>query len=97
MQTFQNQRSEKFAFDILDNNENVNALKGAGIQAARMVSDKGVEILLTGFCGPNAFKALKAADIKVVNDATGSVRDAVKAYIGGKLTLAEEPNAEAQW
>ena len=33
--------SETFDFDVLDNNENVNAFKGAGIQAARMVSDKG--------------------------------------------------------
>jgi predicted Fe-Mo cluster-binding NifX family protein len=89
--------SETFAFDIIDNNENMNALKGAGIQAARMVSDKGVEVLLTGFCGPNAFKALKAADIKVANEATGSVKDAVKAYVGGKLSVAEAPNAEAQW
>ena len=62
-----------------------------------MVSDKGAEVLITGFCGPNAFKALKAADIKVANDATGAVKDAVKAYVGGKLSLAEEPNAEAQW
>jgi predicted Fe-Mo cluster-binding NifX family protein len=89
--------SETFAFDIVDNKENLNALKGAGIQAARMVSDKGVEVLITGFCGPNAFKALKAADIKVANNATGSVRDAVKAYLEGRLSLAEEPNAEGQW
>ena len=89
--------SETFAYEVVDNKENLNALKGAGIQAARMVSDKGAEVLLTGFCGPNAFKALKAADIKVANDATGSIRDAVKAYLDGKLSLAEEPNAEGQW
>lgn len=89
--------SETFAYDVVDNKENLNALKGAGIQAAQMVSEKGAEVLLTGFCGPNAFKALKAADITVANDATGSVRDAVKAYLDGKLSLAEEPNAEGQW
>jgi len=33
--------SETLEFEVLDNKENVNALKGAGIQAARMVSDKG--------------------------------------------------------
>ena len=41
--------SETFDFDVLDNKENVNALKGAGIQAAGMISDKGVEVLITGF------------------------------------------------
>ncbi len=71
--------SETLAFEALDNKENVNALKGAGIQAATMASDKGANVLLTGFCGPNAFKALKAANIGVANDASGSVKDAVKA------------------
>ena len=89
--------SETLAFEALDNKENVNALKGAGIQAATMVSDKGAHVLLTGFCGPNAFKALKAAKINVGNDASGSVKDAVKAYLDGKLPLAKEANAEGQW
>ena len=47
--------SERLTFEVLDNKDNINALKGAGIQAAKMVSDKKAEVLLTGFCGPNAF------------------------------------------
>jgi len=89
--------SETFDFEVLDNKENVNALKGAGIQAACMVSDKSAEVLLTGFCGPNAFKTLKAAKIGVANDASGSVRDAVEAYLNGKLLLSDKPNVEGQW
>ena len=58
---------------------------------------KGAEVLLTGYCGPNAFKAMKAAKIGVANDAAGTVRDAVKAYMDGKLPLADEANAEGQW
>ena len=89
--------SETFDFEVLDNKENVNALKGAGIQAGKAVSDKGAEVLLTGFCGPNAFKALKAAKIGVANDAGGSVRDAVEAYLDGKLPLSDKANVEGQW
>jgi len=89
--------SETFDFEVLDNKENVNAFKGAGIQAARVVSEKGAEVLLTGFCGPNAFKALKAAKIGVANDAGGSVKDAVQAYIDGKLPLADKANIEGHW
>ena len=89
--------SETLDFEVLDNKENVNALKGAGIQAASMVNDKGAEVLLTGFCGPNAFKVLKAAKIGVANDAGGSVRDAVKAYLNGKLPLSDRANVEGQW
>ena len=89
--------SETFAFEVLDNKENVNALKGAGIQAASMVSKKAAEVLLTGFCGPNAFKVMQAANIGVANNAEGSVGDAVRAYIDGKLPLSDEPNVEGQW
>lgn len=89
--------SDTFDFEVLDNKENVNALKGAGIQAAVAVSDKGANILLTGFCGPNAYKALKAANIGVANDASGTVREAVKAYMDGKLPLSEEANVEGHW
>lgn len=89
--------SETFDFEVLDNKTNVNALKGAGIQAASMVSDKGAEVLLTGFCGPNAFKTLKAAKIGVADNADGSVRDAVKAYLDGKLPLSDQANVEGHW
>jgi predicted Fe-Mo cluster-binding NifX family protein len=89
--------SETFDFEVLDNKENVDALKGAGIQAASAVSDKGARVLLTGFCGPNAFKILKAAEIKVANDAGGSVREAVQAYLDGKMPLSDRANVEGQW
>jgi predicted Fe-Mo cluster-binding NifX family protein len=89
--------SETFEFEVVDNKDNVNAMKGAGIQAARMVSDKGADVLLTGFCGPNAFKAMNAARIKVANDAKGTVREAVQAYLDGKLPLADSANVEGQW
>ena len=89
--------SDTFAFEAVDNKENVNALKGAGIQAASMVSDKGAEVLLTGFCGPNAFKTLNAAKIKVASDAKGTVRDAATSFIQGKMTISDQANVEGQW
>ena len=89
--------SETLDFEVLDNKENANALKGAGIQAGTMVNDKGAEVLLTGFCGPNAFKVLKAANIGVANDASGSVREALTAYLDGKLPLADKANVEGNW
>jgi len=89
--------SETLNFEIIDNNENVNALKGAGIQAAANIHNKGAEILLTGFCGPNAFKTLNAAGVKVANDASGTVRDAVKEFLDGKLPLADKANVEGHW
>ncbi len=89
--------TDSLAFEALDNSENVNSFKGAGIQAATMISDKGAEVLLTGFCGPNAFKALNAANIKVANDATGTVKDAVNAFNEGKVSFADAANVEGHW
>ena len=83
--------------EVLDNSENVNAFKGAGIQAAASVADKGAEVLLTGYCGPKAFQTLEAAGVKVANDADGTVQEALEAFIKGKLALADGANADAHW
>ncbi len=83
--------------EVMDNSENVNAFKGSGIQAAAMVSDNGAEVLLTGFCGPNAFKTLNAAGVKVANDVTGTVREAVNAFNEGKTSFADAANADGHW
>ena len=84
-------------FKVLDNSENVNALKGAGIQTGSLIADSGATILLTGFCGPNAFKTLNAAGVKVANDIAGTVRDAVKAFNEGKIAYADNANVEGHW
>jgi predicted Fe-Mo cluster-binding NifX family protein len=89
--------SETLTFEALDNKENINALKGAGIQTASNISKKGADVLITGFCGPNAFKALKAANIGVANNASGTVRKAVEAYLAGTLPLSEGANVEGHW
>ena len=89
--------SDTLAFEALDNGENVNAFKGAGIQAATMISDKHADVLLTGFCGPNAFKTLEAAQVKVAGDVSGTVREAVAAFVDGNVKLVSEPNADGHW
>ena len=83
--------------EAVDNKENVNAFKGAGIQAATMVSDKGASVLMTGYCGPKAFVTLEAAGVKVVSDIAGTVRDAVQAFKDGRVTYSTAANKEAHW
>jgi predicted Fe-Mo cluster-binding NifX family protein len=89
--------TDTWDFDVLDNKENVNALQGAGIQAATNIFSKGAEVLLTGFCGPNAFKTLNAAGVKVANGASGTVIEAIKAFMKGEMPLSDSPNAEGHW
>jgi len=40
---------ETLEFEVIDNSENVNAFKGAGIQAATAISDKVTDVLMTGY------------------------------------------------
>ncbi len=89
--------SENLEFTAVDNQENANSLQGAGIHAATTLSQNGAEILLTGYCGPNAFKTLQAAKIKVANDAGGTVLQALDAFKDGKLPFADAPNKEGNW
>lgn len=89
--------TETFEFEVVDNRKNVDSFKGAGIQAATDVSRKGAMALLTGFCGPNAFKTLNASGIKVANDAEGTVKEAVDAFKSGKYAFADEANTEGHW
>jgi len=70
--------TETMGYEVIDNNANVHAFKGAGIQAATTISERGVEVLLTGYCGPNAFRTLEAAGIKVGSDTTGTVAGAIE-------------------
>ncbi len=84
--------TETDEFEAIDNNENKNAFKGAGIQAAALISNAGAKVLLTGFCGPNAFKTLDAAGVQVVNDQAGQVRDVVKKFKQGNVVYAEAAN-----
>ncbi|MFH2123890.1 MAG: NifB/NifX family molybdenum-iron cluster-binding protein [Pseudomonadota bacterium] len=39
--------------------------QGAGIAAVQLVADKGVEAVVTGHVGPNAFQAFQASGIKL--------------------------------
>ncbi len=89
--------TDSLEFEAVDNSENVNALKGAGIQTATIISEKGAEVLLTGYCGPNAFKTVNAAGIKVVNDVTGTVREAVEKFKTGPVKYSAGANVEGHW
>lgn len=88
--------SEGENVEVLENSENVNAAQGAGIQAARQVANKCVDILLTGNVGPNAFRALEAASIRVFQfeSDTLTIRDALSAWKGGRLQEAKAPTAK---
>ena len=81
----------------IDNSQNLNAMQGAGVQAAKNVTDAGVSTLITGHVGPKAFTALKAADVTIYTGATGTVSETLELYRKGKLVAAEGADVEGHW
>ena len=85
-------RSQYFVFVDSDTmefeamaNEAFAAPGGAGIQAAQTIVNKGVDVLISGNVGPNAFQVLSTAGVKIATDAHGTVQEAVEMYKGGTL------------
>ena len=65
---------------------------GAGISTAQTIAGKGVEAILTGNCGPNAYQVFSAAGIKVITGVSGKIRDAIQNYKSGKFQASSQPN-----
>lgn len=73
------------------------ATGGAGIQAAQTIANKGVNVVITGNIGPNAFDALSAAGIEIATLASGTVKDAVEKYRLGNLPTAQAFTVEGHY
>lgn len=89
----------KETFDTHSNKQNVNAIQGAGIQAAQNISNLGVDVVLTGNVGPNAFRTLSAASIKIfiVEKCIETVKDALSEWKAGHLQEVNESTIEGAW
>lgn len=73
-------------------NPNATLAGGAGIQSARLILEKGAEVVLTGNCGPNAFETLAAGGIDVVTGCSGKVREVIEAIRAGRVSPTGQPN-----
>jgi predicted Fe-Mo cluster-binding NifX family protein len=80
--------------ETLDNPA-VSASGGAGIQAAQFLVNHGVQALLTGNVGPNAFQVFSAAQVPVYLFTGSSVRQAVEAFDKGELSPSTGPSARS--
>ncbi len=77
----------------LDNGASQTLAQGAGIETAERMAAAGVGVVLSGYVGPKAFEALRAAGIQICQDLDGmTVHEAVKRFINGDVAFAEAPN-----
>jgi predicted Fe-Mo cluster-binding NifX family protein len=85
---------ESGAFEVVDNEKNMNAAQGAGIQAAESVVRLGAGVVVTGHCGPKAFRVLSAAGVKIYNTDAPTVAEALDRFRAGKLVASQSADVE---
>ncbi|KPK75880.1 MAG: dinitrogenase iron-molybdenum cofactor biosynthesis protein [Phycisphaerae bacterium SM23_30] len=84
-------------FAAHDNVVNLNAMQGAGIQTGQNIAKLGAEAVITGNVGPNAFKTLYSAGVKMFLAENTTVREAIDAFKAGKLEEVDQANVEGHW
>jgi predicted Fe-Mo cluster-binding NifX family protein len=89
--------TESRNFEVVDNTQNLNAAQGAGIQSAETVYRLGAGAVVTGHCGPKAFRVLSAAGIKVYNTEIRDIAAALQAVENGELTAAASADVDGHW
>jgi predicted Fe-Mo cluster-binding NifX family protein len=70
-------------------NHNTEGRGGVGIQSAQMIIQEGVEAVITGKCGPNAFETLSAAKLDIYEGITGSIQTAIEDFKNKKLQKSQ--------
>ncbi len=89
--------SENTTAQTIDNHQNLNAAQGAGIQAAETVVRSGAQALVTGHCGPKAFRVLAAAGVAVYTTNAATIAEALAQFQAGTLPRAESADVEGHW
>lgn len=85
------------AFSAIDNEVNLNAAQGAGIQTGRNVVESRAEAVITGHVGPKAFATLSAGKVSVYTASAGTVGEAIERFKAGSLARAESADVEGHW
>ena len=81
----------------IDNLQNKNAAQGAGIQAAQTVVKSGAKAVITGHCGPKAYRVLAAAGVRVFYADVRTVEEAIGSFQRGDLIEATSADVEGHW
>lgn len=88
---------EKKSFNVVNNEQNLNAMQGAGIQAAQNIIKAKADVLLTAHCGPKAFQVLNQAGIKVYTLKASTIQDALKSFENKQVEPLTQANVEGHW
>lgn len=84
-------------FEVVDNLQGYDAAQGAGIQSAETVIRLGAKALVTGHCGPKAFRVLSSAGVKVYTSEAPTVAIALEQFRAGALKEAVSADVQGHW
>jgi len=89
--------TETEEFNYVDNEQNLNAMQGAGIQAAQNVVNQNVDAVITGHCGPKAFTVLSAAEVKIYTEAQGTIQEIIEKFKNNELQEVNSADVDGHW
>lgn len=84
--------TETEELSVIDNAEQVEAVQGAGVQAAHRLVAEGVEAVLTRRCGPKALEVLESAGVGVYTAPDTSAYDAIRGWSRHERERITEPD-----
>lgn len=87
--------TETRAWEALPNPA-VDAMGGAGPQAAQFLADQNVQAVISGNYGPNAFLGLEAAGIRIFRASEGSVSELIDAFLEDRLEAVAGPTGPSR-
>lgn len=84
-------------FEFIDNVQNLEAAQGAGIQAAQNVVNKNAEAVISGHCGPKAFKVLSTSGVKIYTAEEDKISEVIEKFKKGELKESTSADVEGHW
>lgn len=89
--------TETGEYSCVDNEINLNAAQGAGIQTGKRIVELKAQAVITGHVGPKAFTVLHAGGIAIYTGASGTVNQAVEQFKAGAWSQAQSADVEGHW
>ena len=102
-------RCPSFTFVTIENDEikavktvpnnAVNAMGGAGVQAAQTIGMNNAEAIVVGMLGPNAAQSLSALNIKMyqASNQNLTIKEIAESFIKGELKEISGPNVGSHY
>lgn len=79
------------------NEQNYQAVQGAGIQSATHVVNMKADVCITTHCGPKAFRVFDAAGVNVITGVKGKISDAIVKFENKEMNFAFSADVEGHW